>query len=381
MLSYFGYAANPTLLPNIECIERDQWDSLVTDHNFFNSHGWLAALDYSLGEGEIFTLYGSAELLGGCALWGGENQPGLFYLPDFFSGLEGPWQQPFMWAGARRSTHNEIPCIRGTRRANTLFAIANGLAQLAKHRGYYATVIPYMPLRQALEVAQLYPHARVLMHSAEASLTVPAGGLDSQLRQLRCRPRARVRAEMAAFIRSGNTVEWCDLDERLLNQAAELIANNRKKYGSHQEADWMRRIFDGQKKSSIISTAIAAVARRDNQIVGITIFYRRGDSLHARYYGSDYQTDDNDYRYFVLSYYLSLDYAAKSGISECRFSISALAAKAQRGAKIEPLAALLLFENIPPLSTNACEYYNHLFYQRYLQQHGTHLTSDWALLD
>lgn len=381
MLNYSGYPASPTLSPNIDHIDRNQWDSLVTDHDFYNSHGWLAALDYALGEGEVFTLYGSDGLLGGCALWDGEGQPGLFYLPDYFSGLKGPWQQPFLWGGARRSTHNEILCVRGPRRAEALLSIAKSLAQLAKHRGYYATIIPYMPLSEALEVAQLYPHARVLMHSAEASITVPSGGLDSQLQQLRCRARARVRAEMAAFSRAGNTVEWCDPDEPLLNQAAELIANNRKKYGSHQGADWMRRIFDGQKKSSIISAAIAAVARRDNQIVGITIFYRLGCSLHARYYGSDYQTEDNDYRYFVLSYYHSLNYAAKSGISECRFSISALAAKAQRGAKIEPLAALLLFENAPPLSISECEDYNRFFYNRYQQQYGIHLTSDWILLN
>ncbi|AKP34943.1 peptidogalycan biosysnthesis protein [Yersinia aleksiciae] len=381
MLNNCGYPAGPTLSPSIEHVDLHQWDSLVTDHDFFNSHGWLAALDYALGEREVFTLYGSAGLLGGCALWDGEEQPGLFYLPDYFPGLEGPWQQPFLWGGARRSTHNEIPCVRGPRRAEALPAIAKSLAQLAKRRGYYATVIPYMPLRQALEVAQLYPHARVLMHSAEASLTVPAGGLDSQLRQLRCRARAKIRAEMAAFSRAGNTVEWCDLVEPLLNQAAELIANNRKKYGSHQGADWMRRIFDGQKKSSIISTAVAAIARHDNQIVGITIFYRLGYSLHARYYGSDYQTEDKDYRYFVLSYYHSLDYAAKSGISECRFSISALRAKAQRGAKIEPLVALLLFENAPPLSMSECEDYNRLFYQHYQQQYGIHLTTDWILLN
>ena len=381
MLIHFSQPVDPHLCSNIEHIDQHEWDALVTSQNFFNSHGWLAALDYTLGEGEVFSLYDSAGLLGGCPLWDGEEQPGLFYLSDYFPGLEGPWQQPFLWGGARRSTHNEIPCVQGRRRGEALSAIAKRLAQLAKQRGYYAAVIPYMPLRQALEVAQYYPHARVVMHSAEASLTVPEGGFDSQLRQLRSSSRNKVCAEIAAFSRVGNTVEWCDLDEPLLKQAAELIAENRKKYGSYQGADWMRRIFDGQKKSSIISTAIAAVAKRDNQIVGITIFYRFGYSLHARYYGSDYQTEDKDYRYFVLTYYHSLDYAAKNGISECRFSISALRAKAQRGAKIEPLAALLLFDNGSPLSISECEDYNRLFYQRYKQQYDRHLTSDWTLLN
>ncbi|MGF6189340.1 peptidogalycan biosysnthesis protein [Serratia sp. 2723] len=380
-MSLFQQPAPAPSFHNIEHIDRHEWDALVTDHDFFNSYDWLAALDYALGKGDIFTLYGSAGLLGGCALWQGEDQPGLFYLPDYFPGLDGPWQQPFLWGGARRSTHNEILCVRGRRRGAALTAIAEMLARLAVSRGYCATIVPFMPLAQALEVAHCYPYARVLMHSAEATIPVTAGGLDSQLQQRCSHHRVRAKAELAAFSRLGNRVEWCRLDDHLLESATELITNNRRKYGSHQSIDWMQRIFDGQKKSSVIGSAVAAVAKRGNQILGVTIFYRFGDTLHARYYGSNYQIDDNDFRYFVLTYYHSLDYAAKNGIRECRLSISALSAKTLRGAEIEPLAALLLFENTAPLSTSACEDYNHLFYQRYQQQHGTHLTSDWALLD
>jgi len=381
MLIHSHEPANPTLFPNIGHVDRHEWDALVSDQDFFNSHGWLASLDYALGEGDVFTLYGNAGLLGGSALWDGEKQPGLFYLPDYFPGLDGPWQEPFLWVGARRSTHNEIPCVRGRRRGEILSTIAKTLAHLAKRRGYYAAIVPYMPLSQALEVAKSYPHARVIMHSAEATLAVPVGGLDSQLQLQRSHHRVRAKAELTAFSRLGNRVEWCQLDESLLESATELIANNREKYGSHQGPDWMRRIFDGQKKSSVIGAAVAAVAKRGDEISGVTIFYRFGDTLHARYYGSNYQISDNDFRYFVLTYYHSLDYAAKNGIRECRLSISALGAKALRGAAIEPLAALLLFENTPPVSARECDNYNQHFYQHYEQQHGSHLTPDWALLD
>ncbi|SFN71830.1 hypothetical protein [Xenorhabdus japonica] len=51
----------------------------------------------------------------------------LFYLPDYFLGLEGPWQQPFLWGGPRRSTHNEIPCVQGTHRSEILLTIVEML--------------------------------------------------------------------------------------------------------------------------------------------------------------------------------------------------------------------------------------------------------------
>ena len=381
MLTSVSATPSSSLVSGIEHIDQHKWDALVTDNDFFHSHRWLASLDYAQGKSDVLTLSGNDGLLSGCALWEGENQPGLFYLPDYFPNLDGPWQQPFLWGGARRSTHNEIPCVQGEQRNEALSTIAEMLARLAGDRGLMGTIMPFMPLKQALEVAHVYPHARVLMHSAEATLPVPVGGLSSQIQQLRSRHRERINTELAAFSRSGNQVEFCRLDEDLLDLFAKLIANNREKYGSHQGIDWMQRIFDGQKRSSVIDSAIAAVARRDKQILGVTIFYRFGEVLHARYYGSNYQADDNDFRYFVLSYYYSLDYAAMNGIRECRLSISALRAKALRGAKIEPLAALLLFNNAALLSINECENYNHLFYQQYQQEYRTYLTSDWALLN
>ncbi|MBC8953651.1 peptidogalycan biosysnthesis protein [Xenorhabdus sp. PB62.4] len=375
MLSYFGQYS----VSSIEHIDRHEWDALVTDSDFFHSHGWLAGLDYALGQTDVLALNGNTGVLGGCALWKGEDHPGLFYLPDYFPGLKGPWQRPFLWGGARRSTHNELPCVRGDRRGEALSTIAEMLIQYSASQRYYASIVPFMPLHLALEMARYCPYARVLMHSAEATIPVPTGGLDSQLQLLRSHHRIRTNAELAAFSRLGNRVEWRQLDDHLLESAAELIASNREKYGSYQGIDWMLRIFDGQKKSSIIDTAIAAVAWRGQQIVGITIFYRFGSTLHARYYGSNYQINDNDFRYFVLTYYHSLDYAAKNGLRECRLSISALRAKTRRGAKIEPLAALLLFENAP-LSIDECEDYNHRFYQYYQKQYSTYLTPDWTLL-
>lgn len=372
-----------SLVSNIEHIDQHQWNELITDHDFFHSYGWLAALDHALGKADIFTLHGNGQLLGGCALWDGENKPGLFYLPDYFPGLEGPWERPFLWGGARRSTHNELPCIQGLRRGKALTSMGHILAELAKNKGYYATVIPFMPLNQALEIASYCPNARVLMHSAEASMKVPIGGLTSQLQQMGHQRRRRAKMELAAFSQFGNRVEWCRLDEHLLELAAELITNNRTKYGSHQSIDWMRRMFDGQKKSGVIDTAVAVIALRGDIILAITIFYQFGDTLHFRYYGSNYLIDDNDFRYFVLSYYYSLDYAARNSICEYRFSISSLRAKSLRGAEIEPLAALLLFDNQNPSipSIHECKNYNRLFYHNYQREYARHLSSHWTQLN
>ncbi len=104
----------------------------------------------------------------------------------------------------------------------------------------------------------------------------------------------------------------------------------------------MRGMFEGQKQSRILHTAIAAVSKRENQITGITILYHFGKIIHWRYYGSDYRIDNNNFRYFILGYYHSIDYAEKNGVREYRLSVSSLLAKTSREDKLESLAALLL---------------------------------------
>ncbi len=362
-------------------VDRHEWDGLVNDSDFYHCHGWLGSLDYALGAGEILTVRGRAGLLGGCALWDGENQPGLFYLPEYFPGLPGPWHTPFLWGGARRSTHNEIPCISGPHRGEALAAIAAALAAQAQLRGKTATVIPYMPLNRAMEIARHYPYARVVMHGAEATIPVLPGGLPAQLARWHSHHRGRTKAELRAFERLGNHIEWLPLTENLFTVAARLIADNRGKYGSHQGAEWIQNIFYGQRRSAIIDTAIAAVAKKNKRISAITIFYHFGQALHARYYGSDYQDIDNDFRYFALTYYYALDYADKHDITQCRLSISALHAKTFRGAQLEPLAALLLFADRPDLARTSCENYNRRFHRYYQRHFSKHLTAEWLQLE
>ena len=362
-------------------LDKHAWDALVADDDFFHCHGWLSGLDYAIGGEEILALYSNSGLLGGCALWPGETEPGLFYLHDFFPGLRGPWDDEFIWGGARRSTHNEIPCIYGHHRAESLASIAAALADLAARRHKTAAVIPYMPLRRALEIKSCYPHARVLMHSAEAAIPVTSDGLGSLLSHVNGHQRTNIKAELAAFSRKGVQLECHPLSECLFEVAAKLIASTRDKYGSPQGAEWVHRLLDGQKKSSVTDTAITILAKSADKVVGISILYRFGKKMHIRYFGADYILNNHDFRYFVLAYYYPLDYAAKHGFTQCRLSISALKAKTLRGALLEPLAALLLFPGTPDLRNEDCERYNRAFLHTYQSQYAKYLNSDWEFIN
>lgn len=369
-----------TLRASVAELDADEWDALVRDADFFHSYRWLRGLDNALGPAELLTVSGPAGVTGGCALWDGEERPGLFYLPDLFAGLPGPWHERFLWVGARRATHNELPAARGSRRQRALGALLDSALRLASERRLAGIVIPYMPLVRAREAASTCAGACVLLHSAEAVQYVPPGGFAEMLASWRSHNRMRTNAELAAFARCGNRAEEMPLTMALVDRAARLIAATRAKYHGLEGEDWIRRLFDGQRRAGLLDQAIAMVAWRDDgRMAGISVCYRFGRVLHLRYYGSDYSLAEHDFRYFTLCYYLPPDYAARHGLTQARLSISALEAKARRGALVEPLAALVAFTGSPTLPPDIVRRHNKDFAAALRRQLPSRLGPDWAI--
>ncbi|RIJ12854.1 GNAT family N-acetyltransferase [Pseudomonas sp. 91RF] len=368
------------IVPSVSSLNCHAWDALVADRDFYHCHGWLSALEHALGPAELLTLQGPNGLSGGCALWSGEREPGLFCLSDYFPGLAGPWQREFLWIGARRSTHNEIPCSLGSSRDRILRSIMQASVDLAQKRGLAGVLAPYMPLGKALELAAWHDQARVILHSAEASLAVPPGGLAGAMEVIDKRSRWRTRKELSVFAERGCRVEWRTFDPELEQVASGLIAQNRSKYGSQQGAMWMRRMFDGQRRSGVLDAAIAAVAYRSDKVIAVAVFYRLGKTLHYRYFGSDYRVTDDDFRYFVLSFYELLDWAAAHGVETVELSTSSLQAKSLRGGIVNPLAAVVLLTDSAPPSHESVARHNTCFAVEHRDAFKRRLSPDWNLI-
>lgn len=363
-------------IPNID---RNEWDGLITDDNFFNSYEWLESLDHAQGACEILTLHGPAGLFAGCALWPGESDEGMFSARSLFPNLPHLWGQRFLWGGARRSTHNELACTPGAKRTEALRCMMTSAKNYAEQKGLAGFIVPYMPLRRALEIVDCTPGTHALLHAAEATMQVPSGGLVEMLDSWSSHDRIRSKAELAAFEKYENTVRWLPLTSDLDEDIAKLISNNRNKYGASQDEKWLVNILRGQRKSGVINRAIAVLSSKKNKINAVTVFYQFGECLHARYFGSDYTITDNDFRYFVLTYYLSAEYAATNGLKKCCLSISALEAKAKRGSLIEPLAAVMMSCD-DTLSVSDVRDHNNLFALDYEHRFKSKLTTDWKLL-
>lgn len=374
-----GGSADETLKVSVyrgvAAVDEHEWDALVGDRNFYNSHAWLAGLDHALGACDVLAVWGPAGLLAACPLWDGGRDDGLFELGAFFADVRGPWTRGFVWGGGRRSTHNEIAAIRGRRRPQVVRRLLQSMNEQARERGLAGVVMPYMPLAAAQELAQT-AGASVLLHSAEANMDVPTDGLAGLMARWNAHDRGQCKSEIAAFARCGNRVECGRIDAANQAVAAELIARNRARHGSAQGGAWMQSLFDGQRRAGLLASSIAFVARREQRILAVCVCYRFGRALHVRYFGCDYDLDDRDFRYFVLTCYEPIDYAARQGLGELRLSTSALHAKAGRGARIEPLAAAVLLTD-RALDPIAVHRHNRRFAERHRRELGAHLGPAW----
>ncbi|KRR29858.1 peptidogalycan biosysnthesis protein [Bradyrhizobium retamae] len=360
-------------------MDEHEWDALVSDDNFYNSYRWLRGLEHSLGATDVLSVHGSAGLVAACTLWEGDQSPGMFFLQDCMAGVRGPWQEGFLWLGGRRNTHNEIPCIQGRRRHQALAELGRCALEYAQQRGYAGFVMPYMPYQAAVEFADAIGGA-VVLHSAQASLEVPDTGLAGMMASWRAHDRNQTKSEIAAFRRMGSRVEWGVPDELDDSVAADLITQNRSRYGGMQDREWVQGILAGQRKSGVSYFGAAAVSKRDEDMTALAIFYRFGATLHLRYFGANYSLDLNDYRYFVLCYYEPLNYAAANGLTKLRLSTSALRAKVNRGAKIEPQALVVKCADEQQICHSEAKRHNHRMLREYQDKFPGHLSRDWELV-
>ncbi|MFG2112080.1 hypothetical protein ACGFRB_05480 [Streptomyces sp. NPDC048718] len=216
---------------SVAAVAPRQWDALVGPDNFYNSHRRLRALELTHGDTAVVTASGDGRLLGALPTWPGERDAPLFRLPDLFPGPAGSWPDGYLWLGARRSVYNELLCVRGPLRTPTLTALMRGALATARSRGAAGLVLPYPTGRDAAELARTHPRARVLLHDADANLPVPQGGFATHLARMRHGDRTRRRAELRACERAGTVVRRLPLTEEAIPVAADLITQNRARYG------------------------------------------------------------------------------------------------------------------------------------------------------
>lgn len=321
-----GALPTMTRAPLLADVEADEWEPLAG--GFYASHRWLHAQELAHGPSTTVIARGSGRLVGALPTWTGDGSA-LFSPPR-------PWDRRLLWLGGRRVTANAPVGVVGP-----LWSEARAYAA---ERGVAGLVWPYLDASVARAVAP--PGASVVLHSADAELAVPAGGLKDLMDTVKREDRRTWRRELRVFAEHGGTVEWRPLTEDLFAPLATMIAATRAKYGSSGGPARVWRELAAQQVTGAAATAVVCLARVGGRITAAAVFYRWHDRLHGRYWGA--AEDAPPFSYYVLTHYAPVDWAAERGFRVLHLSVSNWAAKAARGACLRPQAMVVdLFRDEP----------------------------------
>lgn len=344
--------------------ETRQWDALVDDDGFYTGHRWIRSLERVHGPQPVLAATAGG-LRGVLPTWTHHEDGGLFSLPDMTDGLIGIPGGQALWLGPRRATVTTITCSRGAVRTPTLRALMEAARLLAADQGLAGAVWPYLTGAHALEAAACHPLAQAVLHTADASVSVPDDGMRGIEAAAGSKNRKQWRRERALFACSGS-VEWTALTADLCTRIAPLLAATREKYGARGGTALMRRTLQAQLASGVGERAVVALARTrgSDSIRAAAVFYRHGTTLHGRYWGTDGGAPP--YAYFELTLYQGVDWAARHGVRRLHLSVPATAAKLSRGAHPSPLALVWL-----PAGQDA------RISPRVLHQHNHRVAQEW----
>jgi predicted N-acyltransferase len=313
----------------------------VDSDSFYSSYEWIQSLELAHGESPIFVVRNNKELMGVIPTW---KQPSsgdkLFSLTNIVGDLPGVWDKQYLWLGGHRITANSLLCIKGKQREHVVKELMNATQIYAAKQHLAGVVYPFLSLKDASEIAKYCPAARVIIHSADPVLHVPSNGFRAFIKSAKHNDRKKWLKEIERFQNSGAIMEWKYLDEETMELATRLIAANRNKYGSSGGREWMNRTFSAQIKSGVAKKAVLAISRIGSQVKAIAIFYQHHDWLYGRYWGAE--KDTPPYAYYVLTQYASVEWASQHGLHHIHLSISAWESKVRRGAKLYPLAMVIL---------------------------------------
>ncbi|GGL11399.1 peptidogalycan biosysnthesis protein [Nocardia jinanensis] len=332
----------------ISSLTATEWDSLVAEGDLFCSHAWLRHLDEASAPHSAVVVRRSGRSVAAMPFWEPDRMEGnLFRLSDFFPDLPALASARLLWAGARRAVRNGVVCETGPSRSPTATHLLSVVLDHALAAEYDGVIVPYLPVGAAEELAAAHPRARVLLHSADATVHVLPHGTAGPSRTVSAHNRKRRRREIRDFFAAGHTVEWTGLTADIAAEVAPLIANVRSKYGGGGGVDWMNRVFEAQRKVGLDESAAVLLCRRDGVLVTTAVCYHHGDALHGRYFGADESAGRAGSPYFFTTCHGPVAYAAQSGLRRVHLSTSSLEAKVRRGATLEPLAAVALLRDEP----------------------------------
>lgn len=316
-----------TATDSLEHVDADAWNALAGEHHPFTEHGFLRLLETSKsvagrsGWTPLYVLvHRGDELVGACPTyvkmhsygeyifdWGWANaaaQVGIDYYPKLVVGV------PFTPAtGPRLLTKSGLS---DEERLEIWDILAGSLLGLMEQVGASSVHVLFCLDDEATFLAERGFFRRATHQFHWRNGTPAYENFDGFLGQLRNSARKAIRKERRKVAESGLDIArvkaWDFPADELSTLYRLYRSTTDRKYG---EAYLKRAFFEGLHGDGG-EHALITTARRDGELVAMTLSFEKGEHVYGRYWGA-FEAADN--LHFELCYYQLIDHALEKGLS------------------------------------------------------------------
>jgi uncharacterized protein len=350
--SLSGSTVEVTLCSSLDDAVAAGWKALVPDSELYASEPWLRIEGRLIAERRSF-LVGVAEgapAAGLTAILFDRADPSWTFArvdavlrrlqqerstPDTPAPADDLFTEtlPNLLLGGRRPGHTRLLVAahldEPARRA-AIDAVLQAAAQLARQSGAASLSLLHVDeddqlLRQALAEAGYaeFPSA------ITSSLVVPASH-EEYVESFPSRRRTMIRRDRRRLHEAGITYEVRPLSHELIEEILPLEIGLYEKHGNVFPPDDARR-FHALVLEDMGADVRVLVALGGGAVRGFVVLVRKGDVIHTRQCGFDYDFQGNLPLYFGVLFYETMEHARRVGVGRIEHGIGSEEAKASRG--------------------------------------------------
>ena len=313
----------------MDAVEPAAWDALAAGRSLFVSRPWLGVVELDRRAVPSYLLArDGAQLVAALPLYEVAEESNPCY--RFAEELPGvPVPTGHLVGGTRRGYRNEL---LGPPEASSRLAEA----ALAAGR---PVVFFFLGLDDAEALAAVDGASQPLFQRPEARLEAPGASFSDYLDTLSRDRRRKVRREIEGF--TAGVEVGRETVHKGLEEAAPLLVNVERKHGGDPPVEVMRGFLTALDEA-FGPRCVLFTCRRERRLVAFSLAIEWGDRLYVRAIGLDYEAEPPPGSYFNLGYYEPLRHCYERGLGGLHLGIDSYPAKVHRGARLEPLWAIVL---------------------------------------
>ncbi|MEV7612181.1 peptidogalycan biosysnthesis protein [Streptomyces sp. NPDC089799] len=324
---------------SVRAVPEAAWERLARPAGLYLSHRWLAGQEEDPTARCTYALVcdPGGELLAAAPLHLVREEPNDAYDP---AGVLPVHQRPRVIAGARRGYHNApltAPGLDAVRRDACLVLLRDAARDLADRNGT-THWWPYLTAPATALLAPLYPEGPAHLED-DAVIPLPGAGIEDWIASLPSQRRVGIRRERRTFAAAGLDVRHQVLAD-CFRDAGALLAGHQQHHGHDRDGtDAMTGLLERQA-AAMGDEARVVAAYDGKRMAGFCLYYHYGTTTWIRAVAVD-RWHPAPHLYFNLMYYLPAEAGYAHGTTALHAGMTAIEAKARRGAVVSGLYALV----------------------------------------